>query len=50
MIHTRDTPCPWLNACDPNMEPAVFCQSTGYNERFMCIRTCKVELQRVGQS
>ena len=32
-------PCPWLKACDPNMEPDVFCQSTGYNDRFMCMRT-----------
>ena len=32
-------PCPWLNACDANMELYVFCQSTGCNERFMCIRT-----------
>ena len=39
IIHTRDTPCPWLKACDPNMAPDVFCQSTGCNERFMCFRT-----------
>ena len=25
-------------------------EHTAYNERFMCMRTCKVELQRVGQS
>ena len=32
ILHSRDTPCPWLIACDPNMEPDVFCQSTGCNE------------------
>ena len=39
ILHTRDTPCPWLIACDANMEPQVLCQSTAYNERFMCMQT-----------
>ena len=48
IIHTRDTPCPWLNVCDPNMEPDVFCQSTWCNERFTCIRTPTTSKKKEG--
>ena len=38
MQQTRRTTCPWLAACDTNMEPEAFSQGSWYSEKYMTIK------------
>ena len=38
ILRTRDTPNPWLMACDANMEPDTFVQGKWFTERTMATR------------
>ena len=41
IMRTRRTPYPWLVACDANMEPEVFAQSSCFNEKYKTIKTTR---------
>ena len=38
VLRTRDTPCPWLMACDANVEPETLVQCKWFSERTMIMR------------